>query len=101
MTWGVTLGKLPQALRDTLNLRGGAMVTHMGSGSWRQQGLKQGYIVLRVDGQPIMNAQDVFETARVARETQQDVMLIEGMYANGKRAYAGIAVPEGRPHPSN
>lgn len=101
MTWGVTLGKLPQALRDTLNLRGGAMVTHMGSGSWRQQGLKEGFIVLRVDGQPIRNAQDVFEAARVARKAQQDGMLIEGMYANGKRAYAGIAVPEGRPHPSN
>ena len=77
------------------------MVTHMGSGSWRQQGLKQGFIVLRVDGQPIMNVQDVFDAAQVARESQQDGMLIEGMYANGKRAYTGVAVPEGRPQPSN
>ena len=77
------------------------MVTHMGSGSWRQQGLKQGFIVLRVDGQPIMNPQDVFEAARMAKEAQQDGMLIEGMYANGERAYAGVAVPEGRPQPSN
>ena len=100
-SWGVSLGKVPQGLRDKLNLRGGAMVTHMGSGSWRQQGLKQGFIVLRVDGQPIMNVQDVFDAAQVARESQQDGMLIEGMYANGKRAYAGVAVPEGRPHPSN
>ena len=100
-TWGISLGKVPQALRDKLNLRGGAMVTHMRSGSWQRQGLRQGFIVLRVDGQPIMNAQDVFDAARIAREGQQDGMLIEGMYANGKRAYAGVAVPEGRPQPSN
>ena len=43
------------------------MVTHMGSGSWRQQGLKQGFIVLRVDGQPIMNVKDVFDAAQIAR----------------------------------
>ena len=100
-SWGVSLSKVPQGLRDKLNLRGGAMVTHMGSGSWRQQGLKQGFIVLRVDGQPIMNVQDVFDAAQIARASQQDGMLIEGMYANGKRAYAGVAVPEGRPQPSN
>ena len=101
ISWGVSLSKVPQGLRDKLNLRGGAMVTHMGSGSWRQQGLKQGFIVLRVDGQPIMNVKDVFDAAQIARASQQDGMLIEGMYANGKRAYAGVAVPEGRPQPSN
>ena len=101
ISWGVSLSKVPQGLRDKLNLRGGAMVKHMGSGSWRQQGLKQGFIVLRVDGQPIMNVQDVFDAAQIARASQQDGMLIEGMYANGKRAYAGVAVPEGRPQPSN
>ena len=77
------------------------MVTHLGSGSWQQQGLELGFIVLRVDGQPIMTPQDVFNAGRVAMEAQQDGMLIEGMYANGKRAYAGVAVPEGRPQPSN
>ena len=101
ISWGVSLSKVPQGLRDKLNLRGGAMVTHMASGSWRQQGLKQGFIVLRVDGQPIMNVKDVFDAAQIARASQQDGMLIEGMYANGKRAYAGVAVPEGRPQPSN
>ena len=99
--WGVSLSKVPQVLREKLNIRGGAMVTHLGSGSWQQQGLEQGFIVLRVDGQPIMTPQDVFNAGRVAMEAQQDGMLIEGMYANGKRAYAGVAVPEGRPQPSN
>lgn len=100
-TWGVQLGKVPQTLRDKLDLRGGAMVTHMGAGSWRQQGLKQGFIVLRVDGQPITTVQDVFKAARVAMAAKQDGMLIEGMYANGQRAYAGVAVPEERAYPSN
>ena len=99
--WGVMLGKVPQALREKLNLRGGAMVTDMKSGSWKQQGLKEGFIVLRVDGNPIMTVEDVFEAAQMARAAQQDGMLIEGMHANGQRAYAGIAVPEGRAHPRN
>ena len=98
-SWGVSLGKVPQGLRDKLHLRGGAMVTWIGS--WRQQGLKPGFIVLRVDGQPIMTVEDVFEAAQMALAAQQDGMLIEGMHANGQRAYAGIAVPEGRPQPSN
>ena len=40
-------------------------------------------------------AQDVFDAAHRAMEAKQDGMLIEGMYANGQRAYAGIAVLKG------
>ena len=99
--WGVTLEKVPQDLLESLNLRGGARVANMGPGSWRQQGLKPGFIVLRVDGHPVMATEDVFKAARMAMEANQDGMLIEGMYANGQRAYAGVAVPEGRAHPRN
>ena len=57
------------------------MVTDMKSGSWKQQGLGEGFIVLRVDGNPIMTVEDVFEAAQMARAAQQDGMLIEGMHA--------------------
>ena len=100
-TWGVSIEEVPQALLEQLNIRGGAMVTTIGPGSWQNQGLERGFIVLRVDGSPVTKAQDVFDAAHRAMEAKQDGMLIEGMYANGQRAYAGIAVPEGRAHPHN
>ena len=91
--WGIRLAEVPENVQRSLHIRGGLMVSEIQPGAWTKQGLKEGFILLRVDGTPIRNEKDLLLAATRAMEEGQDGLLIEGMYRNGQRAYAGVAVP--------
>jgi len=95
--WGVQLAETPPSLKQQLKLRGGLIVQNMRDGAWKRQGLKRGFILLRVDGRPVLTSKDVELAVRQAQRDGQDGVLLEGMYSNGERAYAGVAVPDAHP----
>ena len=92
-SWGVKLEPLSPQMRQQLRLKGGVKVTDMTRGEWAQQGLRKGFILLRIDGSPVQNVADVLSTTAKAERDRQDGVLLEGIYPNGERAFAGVAVP--------
>jgi S1-C subfamily serine protease len=56
--------------------------------------LKQGFVLLRVDGAPVNSLADLRKALERAAAGNEEGVLLEGMYANGRRAYAGVAVPK-------
>ena len=56
--WGVALGPVPNRIRENLQLRGGVMVTDLQNGAWARQGIRKGFIVLRIDGSPVKGLQE-------------------------------------------
>ena len=97
--WGVQLQELSQDDLLKLRLRGGVVAQEVRDGEWRRQGLSRGFILLRVDGTPVHAVEDVRRAVdRAARSGEQGVLL-EGIYPNGKRAYAGLAVPKALAQP--
>ena len=95
--WGVQLAEAPSSLKQQLKLRGGLIVQNMRDGAWKRQGLRRGFILLRIDGRPVLTSKDVELAVRQAQRDGQDGVLLEGMYSNGERAYAGVAVPDAHP----
>jgi Do/DeqQ family serine protease len=67
-----------------LRLTGGVQVTDVGNGVLKQQGVKKGYIVVRMNRIAVSTVQDV---ERILEQSGNDVVLMEGIYPNGMRAY--------------
>lgn len=95
--WGVALGPVPERIREKLQLRGGVMVTDLQNGAWAQQGIRKGFIVLRIDGSPVTGLQDVERVVARAAQNNEEGLLLEGMYPDGSRGFAGVAVPDVKP----
>ena len=93
-SWGVTLREVPKATREKLGIRGGLVASEVRQGEWSRQGLKQGFVLLRVDGAPVNSLADLRKALERAAAGNEEGVLLEGMYANGRRAYAGVAVPK-------
>ena len=91
--WGVALGPVPNRIRENLQLRGGVMVTDLQNGAWARQGIRKGFIVLRIDGSPVKGLQDVARVVARAAQNNEEGLLLEGMYPDGSRGFAGVAVP--------
>ena len=92
-SWGVKLEDLAPATCEKLNLRGGVVAVEVSDGEWQNQGLKSGFILTRMDGAPVHTLEDVNRALIRAHSAGESGMLLEGMYPNGKRAYAGVSVP--------
>jgi len=68
---------------NKLNIRNGVRVTNVRrNGQFQQTGIEEGYIIVRIDRQPVNSPEDVMR--RLAGNN--DVVLLEGVYPNGNRA---------------
>lgn len=77
----------PEELR-ALKIDGGVKVTNIIGGKLRSSGIREGFIITRIDQQRMRTPEDVVK----ALETKQGGVLIEGVYPNGKQAYYGLGV---------
>lgn len=69
-----------------LEIEGGAKITDLGRGKWRDAGVKSGFIITSIDKQRISNVQDL----RNKLLNKNGGTLIEGVYPNGEEAFYGI-----------
>lgn len=75
-------------LRNSLGIKGGVQVVKLRDGKLKQGGIKDGYIITRIDKEPINTIDDL---KRVLDRVSGGV-LIEGVYPNGTIAYYAIGV---------
>ena len=73
------------------------MVTGLRNGAWARQGIREGFIVLRIDGTPVTGISNLERAVARAAQNNEDGLLVEGMYPDGSRGYAGVAVPDVSP----
>jgi S1-C subfamily serine protease len=76
---------LPQELEE-LNIDGGAKIVNIEQGSWKDVGVKRGFIVTAIDKVSIENAADLIRLLK----TKRGGILIEGVYEDGTKAYYGM-----------
>ncbi len=87
-TLGATLSKASQEELKSLNLEGGVKVTGLNSGKFRSSGIREGFIITRIDQEKIVKPEDV---ERILA-TKKGGVLVEGVYPNGTRAYYGLGL---------
>lgn len=71
-----------------LRLESGVKVVAINGGKLRSSGIREGFIITRIDQMPVKEPKDVLR----ALDDKRGGVLIEGVYPNGMRAYYGLGV---------
>ena len=83
---GATFEDLTTSEMEELDIEGGAKMTDIGTGKWKNAGIEEGFIITNIDKRTIENVQDL----RNALLNKSGGTLIEGVYPNGEEAFYGI-----------
>ncbi len=85
---GATFQHINDSEKHRYGIDDGFKIVHLDNGLLRNSGIREGFIVVAVDKQPIHSTQDLKE----AFTSKRGGVLIEGVYPNGMRAYYGIGI---------
>lgn len=85
---GASFAAVPEKVKSDLAIDNGVQVNALGEGKLRNAGVRQGFIITRVDGKPVRSVDDL--AAAIANK--KGGVLIEGIYPNRTRAYYGFGM---------
>lgn len=85
---GAELAKVSTEDLKALKLENGVRVVTVTGGKFRSSGIGEGFIITRVDQEPVSKPEDV---QRILANKKGGV-LVEGVYPNGQRAYYGLGL---------
>ncbi|WP_046243583.1 Do family serine endopeptidase [Hymenobacter terrenus] len=85
---GATLAALPAREQAKLGLEGGVKISGIKGSNFRETGMADGFIITRIDKNPVTKPADVKRYLDEARENSG--ALVEGVYPDGRKAYYPI-----------
>lgn len=85
---GAEFGPVSQNEMQKLRIKNGVKVSKLDGGKLRSAGIKEGFIITKVDKKEVKTAEDVVD----ALESKKGGVLIEGVYPNGYRSYYGFGL---------
>ena len=84
---GAVFEPLTKREKENLRINGGAKITRLGPGKLQAAGVREGFIITRVDKEDIKSPVDLASSLN-----KLGGVLIEGLYPNGVRAYYGFGI---------
>ena len=89
---GATLKEASDELKNKLRIRGGVEVAKVKEGQFKKAGIRDGFVILDINGERIMNVKNVEAVfqALMRGEIRDKVMFIKGLYPNGRAAYYAV-----------
>lgn len=84
---GATLKEVDAATKRSLRIANGVQVAELKPGKLMKQGIKQGYIITRINRATVNSVNDV---QRILSTLNNEAILIEGIYPNGVVAYYAV-----------
>ena len=85
---GATIAAVPAREQARLGLEGGAQISGIKGSNFRETGMADGFIITRIDKNPVSKPVDVKNYLDQARENSG--ALVEGVYPDGRKAYYPI-----------
>jgi len=73
---------------ETLKIEGGVKVKKLTDGKLRDTGIREGFIITKIDRSPVLNTKDLFKIL----EDKKGGVLLEGYYPSGAKAYYGFGL---------
>ena len=83
---GAGYERLSDSEKQRLRIRNGLKVSSVGSGKFREAGIKEGYIITQANRVPINSEEDLKKVVEVLNEG----LFLTGIYPNGQVAYYAI-----------
>lgn len=84
---GAKFEPLTKQEMNKLNLSGGAKISSIRSSEFKNTGIEEGFIITRIDKNRVEKPQDV---ERLLKNADDEGVLLEGIYPDGRRAYYPI-----------
>jgi serine protease Do len=85
---GAIFDAVPIEDKKNLKIEGDAKIVRIGPGKLQAAGIREGFIITRIDKKEIKSPEDVTRSI----ENLKGGVLIEGIYTNGMRAYYGFGL---------
>ena len=86
---GATFSDVSDELIEQLDIDGGAQITALSDGKWKDVRMKEGFIITGIDNEIIKNIRDL---ENYFKRTRSDGILIEGVYPDGSKAHYGLGL---------
>ena len=93
---GVKFDEVGEKTRRALGISYGLQVKELKKGKMQTAGIKQGFIILKVNNMPIRSENDMESIFKAAQQNseREKVLFIAGVYPNGQVAYYAINLAE-------
>ena len=86
--------ELTDALKNELGIKYGLQVTKISGGKLKEAGVPQGFIIQRVNDEPMKTVDDLQTAVKEASTSKEPVLYIQGIFPTGKKAYFAIGLQE-------
>ena len=93
---GCAFMKLSEDTKSHLGISTGVQVTGLKSGLFKDQGIKEGFVITEINGQAVNSSDDVeYIYNQVMKSNDPDkVLFISGLYPTGKKQYYAVNLSE-------
>ncbi|NOX46366.1 MAG: Do family serine endopeptidase [Chlorobi bacterium] len=85
---GASFVGLSEEEKAELNIDHGLKIVELVSGKFKSSGIREGFIVMSIDKEPVETVQDL----HIVLNGKTGGTLVEGIYPNGQRAYYGLGL---------
>ncbi len=82
---GADFRPVTESQKQQLELNYGLEVIKVNGGKMKEAGITKGFIILRVNGQPMKTFEDLQEAVKEANSSKDQMLVINGVYPTGKR----------------
>lgn len=89
---GCAFMKLSSETKEHLGISNGVQVSGLKAGLFKEQGIKDGFVITEINGQTVNSSDDVeYIYNQLMKSTDSDkVMFISGLYPTGKKQYYAV-----------
>lgn len=93
---GAAFKDLKPSMKQTLGIRNGVQVDGITNGKFKEAGIRDGFIILRINDTPVTSSNDIEKIFNniTKSNSQEKVMFIVGLYPNGKTGYYAVDLSE-------
>lgn len=91
---GADFREITKAQKDQLEISNGLEVLKVNGGKMKEAGIPKGFIIQRVNDQPIKTIEDLEDAVKEASTSKEPVLIIRGIFPTGKRGYFVIQLGE-------
>lgn len=86
---GAKFSEVDKDIRKEFELNGGVQVENLFPGKFQKAGIREGFIITKVDKTTIQSEEDLLD---ILAQKEDEGVLIQGLYPNGREAYYGVGM---------
>ena len=84
---GAEFRPVSKKMMEQLDINYGLEVIKVSGGKMKEAGIQKGFIILRVNDEPMRTVEDLEEAVKLASRSSDQVLIIKGLFPTGKRGY--------------